>query len=188
MRWADQSSDTQPRKLQEFISEVSFIDAFVVLRQLTRCSQIIVAEICRQGIATHLKGGQTELGGILIGRAFSADNSFGGIYGKHVILLEDFVPSEDYETTGVSLTMGTEVWNRVRESLGNRMVVGWYHSHPNLGAFFSGTDRRTQRHFFREAYSVGLVIDPIRDEEAWFLGPEAAPLSSSPLKLSNTAS
>ncbi len=42
------------------------------------------------------------------------------------------------------------------------MVVGWYHSHPNLGAFFSGTDRATQRAFFNRPYSVGLVVDPVR--------------------------
>jgi hypothetical protein len=186
MRWADQYSDAQPRQLQEFLGGLSFIDGLVVLRQLTRCSLVIVAEICRKGIATHLKSRQTELGGILIGRAFSSDNRLGRIYGKHVILLEDFVPSEKFESTGVSLAMGTEVWNRVSERLGDRMVIGWYHSHPNLGAFFSGTDRRTQRHFFREAYSVGLVIDPIRNEEAWFIGPEATPLPCSPLELSNT--
>jgi proteasome lid subunit RPN8/RPN11 len=78
--------------------------------------------------------------------------------------------------------MGTEVWNRARERLGDRIVVGWYHSHPNLGAFFSGTDRRTQRHFFNRPYSVGLVIDPVRGEEAWFVGPEATPLPGRPLE------
>jgi hypothetical protein len=57
------------------------------------------------------------------------------------------------------------------------MVVGWYHSHPNLGAFFSGTDRKTQRSFFSQRYSLGLVADPVRSEEAWFVGPDATALS-----------
>jgi proteasome lid subunit RPN8/RPN11 len=47
--------------------------------------------------------------------------------------------------------------------------LGWYHSHPNLGAFFSSTDRYTQKHFFNNDYSLGLVIDPIRNEEKYFL-------------------
>jgi proteasome lid subunit RPN8/RPN11 len=58
-----------------------------------------------------------------------------------------------------------------------RIIVGWYHSHPKLGAFFSGTDRATQRAFFNHPYSVGLVVDPWRNEDAWFLGPEAASLT-----------
>jgi proteasome lid subunit RPN8/RPN11 len=54
-------------------------------------------------------------------------------------------------------------------------VVGWYHSHPGLGAFFSHTDRRTQQAFFAHAYSVGWVVDPLRGESAWFVGPRSLP-------------
>ena len=61
----------------------------------------------------------------------------------------------------------------------NQFVVGWFHSHPNLGAFFSGTDRRTQAAFFSERYKLGWVIDPIRTEEAWFIGPNSNELSQS---------
>ena len=58
------------------------------------------------------------------------------------------------------------------------MVVGWYHSHPDLGVSFSGTDRATQRVFFNRTYSVGLVVDPVRGEEAWFIGPDSVPLKT----------
>jgi len=60
---------------------------------------------------------------------------------------------------------------------GHTITVGWYHSHPDLGAFFSQTDRATQRAFFNAPYSVALVIDPIRNEEAWFVGAESSRLS-----------
>ncbi|MCY1311905.1 hypothetical protein D9M70_622700 [compost metagenome] len=52
-------------------------------------------------------------------------------------------------------------------------MVGWYHSHPNLGAFFSGVDRKTQKDFFNSNYNLGLVIDPIRNEEKWFISSES---------------
>jgi len=39
-----------------------------------------------------------------------------------------------------------------------------------LGAFFSGTDRSTQRAFFSHPYSVGWVIDPQRNDEKVFVG------------------
>ena len=49
-------------------------------------------------------------------------------------------------------------------------MIGWYHTHPNLGAFFSGTDETTQRSFFNQSYSLGLVIDPARCEKKIFFG------------------
>jgi proteasome lid subunit RPN8/RPN11 len=74
--------------------------------------------------------------------------------------------------------MGTEVWDRARDEVSDGIqVVGWYHSHPNIGAFFSGTDRKTQRAFFNHPYSVGLVIDPVRDDSAWFVGENSEELS-----------
>ena len=69
-----------------------------------------------------------------LGRALSAGVSAPATWG-HMIMVEDFVPSEDCQTSGVSLAMGTGVWDRARECFGDRIVVGWYHSHPNLGAF-----------------------------------------------------
>ena len=46
----------------------------------------------------------------------------------------------------------------------NLRVVGWWHSHPGIGCFLSGTDISTQKYFFPEAYQVALVVDPIKDE------------------------
>merc|ERR1740125_47561 len=43
------------------------------------------------------------------------------------------------------------------------MVVGWYHSHPGMGCWFSGTDMNTQQSF--EALNqraVAVVVDPIQ--------------------------
>lgn len=43
------------------------------------------------------------------------------------------------------------------------MVVGWYHSHPGFGCWFSGTDMNTQQSFEQlNPRAVGVVIDPIQ--------------------------
>lgn len=43
------------------------------------------------------------------------------------------------------------------------MVVGWYHSHPGFGCWFSGTDINTQQSFEQlNARAVGVVVDPIQ--------------------------
>jgi proteasome lid subunit RPN8/RPN11 len=70
--------------------------------------------------------------------------------------------------------MNSTIWEDARNQIStDRFVIGWYHSHPNLGAFFSGTDRKTQREFFNREYHLGLVIDPVRNEERWFYGSES---------------
>jgi proteasome lid subunit RPN8/RPN11 len=43
-------------------------------------------------------------------------------------------------------------------------IVGWYHSHPNIGVFMSGTDMRTQQAFFYHDWSVSIVYDPVRQD------------------------
>eukprot|EP01071_Lankesteria_metandrocarpae_P014410 Lankesteria_metandrocarpae@DN842_c0_g1_i1.p1 len=43
------------------------------------------------------------------------------------------------------------------------MVVGWYHSHPGFGCWFSGTDVNTQQSFEQlNSRAVGVVVDPVQ--------------------------
>merc|ERR1712032_311206 len=43
------------------------------------------------------------------------------------------------------------------------MVVGWYHTHPGFGCWFSGTDVNTQQSFEQlNPRAVGVVVDPIQ--------------------------
>lgn len=79
--------------------------------------------------------------------------------------------------------MSSDVWQLANSrAKDGEFVVGWYHGHPNLGAFFSGTDRNAQKSFFRNAYSLGLVIDPIRNERKWFLGPDSIELDANRIR------
>jgi proteasome lid subunit RPN8/RPN11 len=48
------------------------------------------------------------------------------------------------------------------------VIVGWYHSHLDLGAFMSERDLRTQRGGFPHPHQVAMVVDPIRVEAAAF--------------------
>jgi proteasome lid subunit RPN8/RPN11 len=54
---------------------------------------------------------------------------------------------------------------RARASLD---VVGWAHTHPDFGVFFSGTDLENCAHYGESA--VNLVYDPIRGELGFFEG------------------
>ncbi|MHB1205814.1 MAG: Mov34/MPN/PAD-1 family protein, partial [Rhodospirillaceae bacterium] len=109
-------------------------------------------------------------GGLLVGQAY------GGLNGKaepQIVAVNRCVESKAFDSTGVSLRMEAAVWDLARPLLGpGAAIVGWYHSHPDLGAFFSDTDRTTQRSFFRQAFSVGIVIDPVRKQLKAYLGPD----------------
>ncbi|UCC93663.1 MAG: Mov34/MPN/PAD-1 family protein [Thermoplasmata archaeon] len=53
------------------------------------------------------------------------------------------------------------------------VIVGWYHSHLDLGAFMSGRDLRTQRGAFPHLHQVALVVDPMRQVAGAFAnGPD----------------
>ena len=133
---------------------------------------ILCSDACRETIAAQLGDVLVERGGLLIGSAWShaPEDPDAPLA---VLCVEQAVPALEAVATATSLRMDTELWGRAQALSAQRgdIIVGWYHSHPDLGAFFSFTDRRTQAGVFRHSYSLGLVIDPIRREERWFLGP-----------------
>lgn len=136
----------------------------------------IAPAVDRQVLA-HLRLRDVEQGGLLLGRPF-ADPSTGLL--AHV-RITGCAPADDAHGTAFSLRMGAQVWQAAQALLapGDR-IVGWYHSHPGLSAFFSDTDRQTQRAFFSNPYSIGWVIDPSAGDEALFLGGDCRPVGRGP--------
>lgn len=118
-------------------------------------------------VAKHLQARDVEQGGLLVGQAFG-DPRTGSV--AHIRVLKS-AAAADAEGTAFSLRMGSGVWQAAQALLApGELIVGWYHSHPGLTAFFSDTDRQTQRAFFNHPYSIGWVIDPVGGGEALFLG------------------
>lgn len=57
----------------------------------------------------------------------------------------------------------TEMLEQLKRTGRPEMVVGWYHSHPGFGCWFSGTDVNTQQSFEQlNPRAVGVVVDPIQ--------------------------
>lgn len=113
-----------------------------------------------------------EQGGLLLGEVYAER---GEPTGARAVRVTQAVPAQDFASSGFALRMASSVWNQARARLEPReLIVGWYHSHPGLGAFFSDTDRRTQAAFFPHPYSVGWVVDPVRGESAVFVGRDTA--------------
>ena len=57
----------------------------------------------------------------------------------------------------------TKMLDMLKQTGRPEMVVGWYHSHPGFGCWFSGTDMNTQQSFEQlNSRAAGVVIDPIQ--------------------------
>ncbi len=163
MRWKDEPVRVALRPVSAFVPTADI--------PVAGAPAIVLAHAARETAWRHVAGHRVERGGLLIGEPFAHDDDADTIALIHV---RAAIPALDDTGDAISLRMEARVWDAARAAMrGGERVVGWFHSHPDIGAFFSGTDRRTQAAFFAQAFSVGWVIDPVRGEEAWFLGAEA---------------
>jgi len=173
MRWTDQSPVLPVQSLAALAEREP--DLHELLRAVAPGSGLLVAvsAVAVETVLRHLAEHPDEQGGLLLGEAYAEDKDPAR---SRALRVTQAVPAQDFASSGVSLRMASGVWDDARARLGpQELVVGWYHSHPGLGAFFSHTDRRTQRAFFPHAYSVGWVVDPLRGESEWFVGPDSTP-------------
>ncbi len=171
--WKDVESDIKASDLSTLLAACDFLTASGLLIDSIQSPSIWMTASCDAGIRNHLAQSSSELGGLLLGELYELPYRTRHGY-THITKITHSIPSSDYKSSPVSLRMQTEIWSKARESIDNGLrVIGWYHSHPNLGAFFSGTDRATQAAFFNMPYSVGIVIDTIRNERRCFFGPHS---------------
>jgi proteasome lid subunit RPN8/RPN11 len=170
IQWRDAKPDVSVQDLGRLFQQLNWPDAIALIQNALSGLTVYFTKETDQAIKSHLDTEPYELGGLLLGKVFILPFAGSAKY-PWITLVEKSLPSQEYHNSSVSLRMGTEVWNRASTHLQNGlMVVGWYHSHPNLGVFFSGTDRATQSAFFKHPYALGLVVDPIRKERKCFFG------------------
>lgn len=173
MQWKKLQSDNTIGSLAEAIRRLDCSTALRLTLNLMRGSRIYIDPACFATVMAHVGSDMKEVGGILLGRVWESRAVDAPLAGPLVALV-DAVPAGAGSNSSVSVEMGAEIWGRVNERVSNTiLVVGWYHSHPHLGAYFSATDRRTQRAFFNNPYSVGWVIDPVGHDNKVYVGREA---------------
>lgn len=83
----------------------------------------------------------------------------------------------ELDATSVSVRFARDAFERLFEELEerneNKIIVGWYHSHPGHGCFMSGTDLATQKEMFNKPFHFAAVIDPVNmDMRAYALDGE----------------
>lgn len=107
-----------------------------------------------------------ELGGVLLGGQFEDQD------GNPFVLVLDSLRAEHYESSGSHFKFTHDTWTQISrqrdEFSDDLLMVGWYHTHPNLGVFLSGMDRFICKNFFNRPLDVALVLDPVRGDRGWF--------------------
>ncbi|MCA9177152.1 MAG: Mov34/MPN/PAD-1 family protein [Planctomycetales bacterium] len=105
-----------------------------------------------------------ELGGFLLGGYHRDVRTY--------VEIRRFWPAVDATSRAASLTFTHDTWSKlhrdVERQFPDEMVVGWQHTHPNMGLFLSGYDLFIQQHFFRQPWQVAMVVDPCRREFEFF--------------------
>lgn len=70
------------------------------------------------------------------------------------------------------LTFTHDAWEHVHRVIEERYphcsIVGWYHSHPGHGVFFSEHDAFIHRNFFPAPWHIAVVVDPVSGSEGLF--------------------
>jgi len=127
---------------------------------------VIVGQAALAQIDAHSRSNmRTELGGALLGRAYRSN-------GQVYVSVEAAVPAVSADHGPLHFTFNADTWNQLREdrekNYPNLEMVGWFHTHPNLGVFYSGDDVVVHSAAFTLPWHVGLVVDPVRKEACFF--------------------
>ncbi len=108
----------------------------------------------------------SETGGFLLGKV-----GFDAGSGCWHLEVEQAVPITPLENDPLHFSFGWQDVDRVRrqrEEQG-KALVGWYHSHPDIGVFLSETDlEKTHRALFSEPFQIALVYDPVQGRAGYF--------------------
>lgn len=128
--------------------------------------EVILSQVAVRHIAAHSYSNlDYELGGALLGRAFQAN-------GQVFVLIKAAIPASTADHGPVHFTFTADAWSQLHrdraESYPDLDIVGWFHTHPDLGVFYSSDDVVVHSAAFTQPWHVGMVIDPVRKETSFF--------------------
>ena len=124
--------------------------------------RVAMSQLSLRQIEGHAIGDLSrELGGVLLGELGQDDDG-------HYVKIWATLPVRTVDNGPGHFTFTADSWAQLHEERGQRYpeydIVGWYHTHPNLGVFYSADDVIVHKAAFVMPWQVGLVYDPVRGE------------------------
>jgi len=168
-------SQTNPNQIKTDISQIS-------LKELPEKTFALEAEPpfrvtfspqAHEAVRLHARENtRVEVCGVLVGQV-SRDKQ--GPY----LEIADVIRGEHAETTAGQVTFTHQTWEHINSVMeaqhAGRKIVGWYHSHPGYGVFLSPQDEFIQVNFFPQPWQVAFVIDPLAEEDGFFIWQQGKP-------------
>jgi proteasome lid subunit RPN8/RPN11 len=109
-----------------------------------------------------------EVGGWMAGR-YCKD----ALSDELFIVIDTILPAVYTEQGAAHLTFTGDtqiaLHNHLEEHFPDKVFLGWYHTHPRMGVFFSQWDAWLHQNFIPEPWQVALVIEPHRSIGGFFI-------------------
>lgn len=117
-------------------------------------------------IARHTTSDTTrEVGGVLLGQAYRHD-------GHLFVDAQQALPAYTSDHGPVHFTFNADAWSQLHRDRAQKHpgldIIGWFHTHPGLGIFFSADDVVVHSAAFILPWHVALVVDPLNKQMGAF--------------------
>ncbi len=142
-----------PKIISTEVGEVPFI-----VRNIPEVHLFVPRNIM-DSMINHSRNGMDEskeVMGLLIGKLFQDDQGEYGVVAD--VVSAPLVADETY------VKFNHEFIEELFETLDQmeeRMIIGWYHSHPGYGCFLSQIDMATHISIFGDGKGFAIVVDPV---------------------------
>jgi proteasome lid subunit RPN8/RPN11 len=128
--------------------------------------RVFISQAALQQIDEHAHSDlESEVGGVLMGHLREGEAHLS-------IEVLAALPAVTDDHGPVHFTFTADAWARIHEDRSDQypdlQIVGWFHTHPDLGVFYSADDVVVHSAAFVMPWQVGLVVDPIRLEGCLF--------------------
>ena len=119
-------------------------------------------------VCVHACSASVEVGGALIGEWCTDRES-----GEQFVIVKHVLPARYTRQGSVYLTFTQEsivdLHDQIEKRFPGERIVGWYHTHPQMGVFLSHYDTWLHSHFFPEPWQVALVVEPFSSIAGFFI-------------------
>lgn len=126
---------------------------------------IVIFQDAARQIQAHCASDTTvEVGGVLLGHVYQHNHQI-------FVEIHAALPAINADHGPVHFTFTADVWRQIQRDMAaypQYEVVGWFHTHPDLGVFFSADDEVVHAAAFTQPWHVGLVVDPVANQASFF--------------------
>ena len=108
---------------------------------------------------------RSELGGVLLGHAYRDGEQL-------LVEVIAALPARNDDHGPIHFTFTADAWSQIHHERAAQYpdleIVGWFHTHPGLGVFYSSDDVVVHTAAFTLPWHVGLVVDPLGNVASYF--------------------